>query len=232
MKFTTAVSVLLGSIILGYFFKISVDNFIDKDRVVYVKGLAEMEMEANQVIWPIPFKEIGNNLEQIYINIESSRSQVVDFLIENGIKKDEISMSAPELYDAQADRYANQNFKFRYIASSVITVNSTNVPLVRNLINRQIELLKKGVVIGTDNNYQYQINYFYTDLNKIKPQMIEDATKNAREAALKFAEDSDSKLGKIKTATQGLFTISDRDSNTPYIKKIRVVTSITYGLND
>lgn len=231
MKSWTAISLIVGSIILGYFFKISVDNFIDKDRVVYVKGLAEMEVEANSVIWPIPFKETGNNLEQIYTNIENSRKQVIDFLIQNGIKKEDISITAPEIYDAQADRYANQNTKFRYIASSVITVNTVNIQLVRTLINRQIELLKKGVVISGE-NYQNQVNYFYTDLNKIKPKMIEDATKNAREAALKFAEDSNSELGKIKSATQGLFTISDRDNNTPYIKKVRVVTSIAYGLKD
>ncbi|MGL5681635.1 MAG: SIMPL domain-containing protein [Marinifilaceae bacterium] len=231
MKWTTAIGLILGSLILGLFFSSSVKVFVDKDRAVYVKGLAEMEVEANQVIWPIPFKETGNNLEQIYTSIENSRKQVIAFLMENGIKKEEISMNAPDIYDSQADRYANQNVKFRYIASSVITVNSSNVELVRKLIDRQVELLKNGVIISGD-SYQNQVQYFYTDLNKIKPQMIEQATQNARQAALKFAEDSQSKLGKIRTATQGLFSIDNRDSNTPYIKKVRVVTSITYRLKD
>ena len=74
------------------------------------------------------------------------------------------------------------------------------------------------------------MEFKYEGLNAIKPQMIEEATKNAREAAEKFAKDSDSRLGKIKTANQGTFTIENRDSNTPYIKKIRAVTSVTYYL--
>ena len=97
------------------------------------------------------------------------------------------------------------------------------------LMSRQAELLKKGVITG-GNNWENPVEFKYEGLNAIKPQMIEEATKNAREAAEKFAKDSDSRLGKIKTANQGTFTIENRDSNTPYIKKIRVVTSVTYYL--
>ena len=76
------------------------------------------------------------------------------------------------------------------------------------------------------------MSYEFTGLNDIKPQMIEDATKNARAAAEKFAKDSDSKLGKIKSASQGQFTIANRDENTPYIKSVRVVTTVTYYLKN
>ncbi len=98
-------------------------------------------------------------------------------------------------------------------------------------MERQTELLKQGIAIVAG-DYQYQTTYEYTDLNSIKPEMIAEATKNAREAANKFAEDSDSKLGKIKTASQGQFSIEDRDQYTPYLKKVRVVSSIVYYLND
>lgn len=84
--------------------------------------------------------------------------------------------------------------------------------------------------MGYGNSWENQVQFQFEGLNAIKPEMIEDATKNAREAAEKFAKDSDSRLGKIKTASQGTFTISDRDSNTPYIKKVRVVSSVTYYL--
>ena len=103
--------------------------------------------------------------------------------------------------------------------------------LIRKLISSQGELLKQGVAI-TSGDYRYNVQYEYTGLNKIKPQMIEEATKNARQAAEKFAEDSDSKLGKIRKANQGQFSITDRDANTPYIKKVRVVTTIDYSLED
>lgn len=102
---------------------------------------------------------------------------------------------------------------------------------MRKLISEQGELLKRGIAI-TGGDYRYNVSYEYTSLNKIKPGMIEEATKNAREAAEKFAKDSESKLGKIRHANQGQFSISDRDANTPYIKKVRVVTTVEYSLKD
>ena len=98
---------------------------------------------------------------------------------------------------------------------------------MRELLNRQGELLNQGIAFAN-----LSINYTYTDLNKIKPEMIVEATKNAREAAEQFAKDSESVLGKIKTATQGYFSIEDSDPSTPYVKNIRVVTNVTYYLED
>ena len=91
------------------------------------------------------------------------------------------------------------------------------------------ELLQQGIAIASG-EYQYQVSYEFTDLNALKPSMIEEATKNARQAAEKFAVDSDSRVGGIKRATQGLFTIDDRDPNTPYIKRVRVVTLVDFFL--
>ena len=76
------------------------------------------------------------------------------------------------------------------------------------------------------------IEYIFTGLNDLKPSMIEEATKNAREVAEKFARDSDASVGKIRTARQGLFTINDRDENTPQIKTVRVVTTIDFQSED
>ena len=111
----------------------------------------------------------------------------------------------------------------------MVTVASKKVDLVSSLILQQAELLKKGIALTSD-DYRYQTVYSFNGLNDIKPAMIEKATKNAREAAVKFAEDSGSKLGKIRTADQGTFSITDRDSNTPSIKIVRVVTRIDYYL--
>ena len=106
-----------------------------------------------------------------------------------------------------------------------------NVDLIRKLITKQTELLKQGIAIA-GGDYRYSVSYEFTGLNNVKPQMIEEATKNARAAAEKFAKDSDSSLGKIRNASQGQFSISDRDSNTPYIKNIRVVTTVNYYLKN
>ena len=113
----------------------------------------------------------------------------------------------------------------------MVTVCTGKVDQILKLMERQPELLKKGVVTS-GNNWENQVEFKYEGLNEIKPEMIEEATRNAREAAQKFAKDSDSRLGKIKTASQGTFTIENRDSNTPYIKKVRVVSSVTYYLKN
>ena len=130
-----------------------------------------------------------------------------------------------------AERYSSNQSPYRYNVTSVITVTSSQVDKIRKLISEQGSLLQQGIAL-TGGDYRYNVTYEYTDLNKIKPQMIEEATRNAREAAQKFATDSDSKLGKIKSARQGQFEITDRDANTPYIKKVRVVTGLDYYLED
>ena len=114
----------------------------------------------------------------------------------------------------------------------MITVCTQDVDKVLALMSRQQELLKKGIVVGSANQWENPVEFKYEGLNAIKPQMIEEATRNAREAAQKFAKDSGSRLGKIRTANQGTFTIENRDSNTPYIKRVRVVTSVTYYLKN
>lgn len=220
----------LGLSVGGSFIKIGLESFTNQNRVVNVKGLAEMEVEANKVTWPLAYNVLGNNLPELYDDMQTNNKLIIDFLKKNGIKNEEISISAPNVVDNDADRYNSNKQIYRYNGTSIITVTSEQVNLVRKLINEQTELLKQGIVIIND--YRFSVSYDYTRLNDIKPQMIETATKNARSAAEKFAKDSDSKLGKIKNASQGQFSISDRDMNTPHIKKVRVVTTIDYTLND
>ena len=228
---TEAVLLTIGLIAMGAEIRQGINNFVEKDRVVTVKGLAEMEVPANKVTWPLMYKEVGNDLATLYNKISDTNSAIVNFLKKKGITEDEISINAPEIIDMQAERYNSNPVPYRYNVTTVITVTSSKVDLVRSLISEQGELLKQGIAI-TGGDYRYNITYDYTGLNDAKPQMIEEATKNAREAAQKFAKDSDSELGKIKRASQGQFSINDRDANTPYIKRIRVVTTIDYSLED
>lgn len=221
----------VGLVVLGVFLNTGINNFTDRDRVVTVKGLAEMEVPADKVIWPLMYKDIGNDMTTLYTNIQSKNKTIVEFLQSNGISRDEISVAPPEIIDMEAERYINQAIQYRYNATSVITVTSSDVDKIRKLISEQTELLRQGVAI-TGGDYRYITLYEFTGLNNIKPAMIEEATKNAREAAEKFAKDSGSKLGKIRNASQGQFTISDRDANTPYIKNVRVVTTVNYYLKN
>lgn len=226
---TEAVFIAVGLFLLGNQVKSGIDSLVDKERVVSVKGLAEMEVPADKVVWPLVYKDIGNDPAQLYANMEKKNAAIVEYLEKNGIGREEISIAPPEVIDLQAERYADRNVTYRYNATSVITVTSRNVERVRKLMSGQAELLKQGIAI-TGGEYRYNVSYEFTGLNEVKPKMIEEATKNARAAAEKFAKDSDSKLGKIRNASQGQFSISDRDAYTPYIKSVRVVTTVNYYL--
>lgn len=221
----------VGMVLLGLCLRSALTGFKDRDRLVTVKGLAEVEVPANKVTWPLMFKDLGDDLPQLYNRISEKNQTIVAFLKARGITDKEITINAPDIIDMAAERYNTNPAPFRYNITSVITVTTSQVDKVRRLIEQQVDLLKQGIAL-TGGDYRYNVVYDYTDLNKIKPKMIEDATKNAREAAEKFAKDSDSKLGKIKEARQGQFTITDRDANTPYIKSVRVVTSVDYYLED
>lgn len=220
-----------GLIVLGIFIRYGLTHLNDSHRTVTVRGLCEREVNANKVTWPIVSKEVGNYLPSIFMNVENSNRLILNFLKENGIEESEISVNPPAVIDMQADRYTYNQNPYRYNVTNVIVVTSSKVDKINELIKKQADLLKQGVAIVAG-DYQYQTIYEYTDLNVIKPEMIEEATRNARAAADKFAEDSGSKVGRIQTASQGQFSIEDRDQYTPYIKKVRVVSSINYYLDD
>jgi len=202
------------------------------DRSVTVKGLAEREVPADIAIWPIRFTDADNDLVALYDTVQRHNALVLDFLQQQGFGEQEISVAPPSMVDRQAEGYANAaQMPFRYTATSTITVYTENIDAVRQAMTRLVDLGKEGLAIsGADMGSGAQ--FLFTHLNDLKPGMIEAATRNAREVANKFAADSDSRLGKIRRASQGLFSIEDRDSNTPYIKKVRVVSTVEYYLSD
>ncbi len=221
--------IMIGLVVLGMMIPKAVGEFRSYDRTVNVKGLCEKEVKADKVIWPVVYKVMADDIQSLYDQTDRNNAAIVDFLTKGGISKEEITVSVPQISDKYANEYGNNDRAYRYIATNVITVYSDKVDMVLGLMSKQSDLLKKGIVTG-GNSWENPVEFKYEGLNGIKPSMIEEATMNAREAAEKFAKDSDSRLGKIKTANQGTFTIENRDSNTPYIKKVRVVTSVTYYL--
>lgn len=228
-KSVPALLVALGLSVLGWFLHSAINNVAFRDRQVVVRGLAEREVKADKVTWPLVVKTLGNDLQQLHRQLEANNATVVKFLKDNGIAEGEISVGAPTVFDKDAQTYQSEA-AYRYNATEVITVATTQVERVNALMRRQGELLRLGVALSAD--YEHQTTYEYTGLNKVKPAMIAEATKNAREAAAKFADDSGSRVGRIKSASQGQFTIEDRDAFTPWVKKVRVVTTVTYSLDE
>lgn len=226
------VFIFLGLATLGYLLGNAAIEFKSYDRTVTVKGLSEREFTADIVIWPIQFTVAGNDLTSLYNSIDDQAGKIREFLKKNGIQDDEITVAPPAITDKSAQQYGNNaRAEFRYTATQTVTVYSKNVDGVRRIMSALSELGKQGIVFS-GGNYGSQPEYLFTRLNDVKPQMIEEATRKAREVAQKFAKDSDSLLGKIKTASQGQFSISPRDKNNPQIKKVRVVSTIEYYLSD
>jgi len=222
----------VGLGVLGYLLADGLVRFKAMDRTVTVKGLAEREVPADVAIWPVRFNVAGNDLEDLYAVLERQGEQVMAFLRGAGFAPEELTLSAPAITDKRAQGYGNLNANdLRYAGSVTVTVYTGEIERVRQAMRRLTELGKQGIALSGQ-DYGVRTEFLYTGLNDIKPAMIEEATRNAREVARKFAEDSDSRLGKIRTAQQGLFSIQDRDSNTPHIKKVRVVSTVEYYLVD
>ena len=221
-----------GLVALGYLLGNAAIEHKLYDRSVTVKGLSEREYNADIVIWPIEFAVAGNDLTNLYNDIEQQTLEISLFLEGNGIESEEITQSSPSIVDKLAQQYGNSaRAQFRYTATQTVTVYSKNIDAARKVMGLLSQLGKKGIVF-TGGNYQGQTEYIFTRLNEVKPEMIEEATRKAREVAEKFASDSQSSLGKIKRASQGQFSINARDKNNPHIRRVRVVSTVTYYLSD
>lgn len=224
--------ILLGLTSLGYLLGQAAVQVREYDRSVTAKGLSEREYPADIVIWPVAFTVAGNELGAVYQQLDSNTLRIRTFLEQAGIEPGEITQSTPILTDKLAQAWGDSpRAEFRYVATRNVTVYSGQVETVHAAMNGLMELGKEGIAF-TGDSYQNPVEYLFTRLNEVKPEMIEEATRNARDVAQKFAEDSDSRLGKIRHASQGQFTIEPRDTNNPHIKKVRVVSTVEYLLSD
>lgn len=219
----------IGIAFAGYFLGSAIFEARTSNRYVTVKGLAERGVDADLVIWPIAITETGNDLSQLQFRLDSARLIARTFLRELGFEENEMSESPPRIIDYYAQGYTGSNIpKNRYKADFFVTLRTTKVSQAKKAMGEAGTLVKKGIVLAE--TYGQGAEFLFTGLNKIKPEMIAEATKDARKAAEQFARDSGSTVGSIRTARQGFFTISNRDMNSPDYKIVRVVTTIDYYL--
>lgn len=210
-------------------------QFRAMERSVEVKGLAEREQPANLAIWPITYNDADNDLAALQARIEAKNARVLEFLRKQGFEDGELTVVPPSFVDKFAREYgANEGGPFRFSARSGVTVYTPKVEAVRKGLSRVGELGSQGIAVTTGEAGMGGpgVQFLFTGLNSIKPAMVEEATRNARETAARFAADSQSTLGKIRRANQGQFSIEDRDASTPHIKKVRVVSTVEYYLQD
>jgi hypothetical protein len=230
--FLLGLFLFLGLVALGILLGQSALRFKEYERTVTVKGLAERQVPADIVLWPIRFFFNDTATTEIYTKLEADAAEIRTFLLEHGIPAEEISVSTPAIVDKLAQQYGNSGqAPLRYFAEETVSVYSSKVDRVRAAISDLTRLGKTGILFARP-EYGNQTQYLFTRLNDVKPSMVEEATRHARSVAEKFAKDSASRLGKIKRAHQGQFSVASRDSQTPHVKKVRVVSTIEYYLAD
>ena len=199
------------------------------ERIVTVKGLSEREVPADLVIWPVVFSVTGGDLAGLQARVEEDAATIRAFLSELGFEESEMSLSAPRVTDREGQGYPNQPVD-RYLVEATLTLRSGKIEPARRAIERSGDLVKQGVTLIR--SYEYTTQYLFTGLEEIKPEMIAEATRDARRAAQQFAADSGSEVGAIRQAQQGYFSIEDRDPFSPEHKRVRVVTTVEYFLDD
>jgi hypothetical protein len=238
------VSLFLGFFLLGFFIYKGLKTFSDKDRVVTVKGLAEMNMTATSATISLSFSFSGDIYKDVARQTENKKNIILAYLkdigyAEKDITIDNISVNDREkYYETQWESGKQVKVKIdRYTVSQRLTIQSKDIKTTENKAG-QIKL----DLIGKDLTSDVNKSYSFPELNSIKPQLIAESTKNARIAGEQFANDSKAKLGKIKTASQGQITIAGRyyyneeageSSGQPeeaYIQKARVVSTIVFFL--
>ncbi|SNT28250.1 hypothetical protein SAMN05421640_3160 [Ekhidna lutea] len=223
----------LAIVLAGYFVGQTYVAGKKLDRTVVVKGLAERKVEADIATWPLQLTVSGNELGQLQKTLEQQTKILQEFFTELAFTEDELTVGAPTIQDNRALLYGGQNTynQDRYIAKAEFNLRTTKIDKMSEAMYKMPTIIGQGLVISSKNTWQ-PVQYSFTKLNEIKPEMIEEATKNAREAAEKFARDSGSKVGKIKSANQGYFSITDLDQNSGVMKKVRVVSTLEFYIED
>ena len=207
------------------------------DRFVSVKGLSERNVKSDLALWPIRIVAAGNDLASVQTKLKADRAAIESFLTARGFSADEFQVQSFEVNDLYANVYRSGPVENRFIVAQLFMVRSADVDRVAEAARNAGELVDQGVVISNEMGPS-RPSYLFTRLNDIKPQMIDEATVEAQRAAEQFANNSNSQLGGIRRANQGLFQILPRDqapgiSETDQIEKtVRIVTSIDYFLKD
>lgn len=240
-RVTLGVLLAIGMVLGGWILGSEIKATRLSDRYVSVKGLVERTVKSDLALWPLTYKEAGDDLTSLYAKTEGDKKTILQFLADQGIESSEIELGVVRVVDTQANEYgSNERAPHRYIVEQLIMVRTSRVDQVAAAAQKTIQLLQKGIVLS--GNPGQGLTYKFTGLNSIKPDMITEATRNARAAADRFASDSGSKVGAIRQANQGVFSILPVDQasdggeggynsgDSSIMKTVRVVTSVDYYL--
>lgn len=237
-----ALAIAVGNIVGGWYIAKGLFRIKMDDRYVSVKGIAERGVKSDMAIWNITYSEAGNDLPEVNKKAINDQKIITAFLTSHGFTPEEIDAGQTTVIDQYANEYRQGNKPDpRFIINNALQVRSSKVDLIKQTSKLTADLVAQGIAL-TSKEYTPNPRYLYTKLDSIRPSMLEEATKSARLAAEQFAINSNSKLGKIKHASQGVFqflstdtsnqqnSTPDSDQENSLNKTVRVVSTIDYFL--
>jgi hypothetical protein len=224
-----ALLVAFGLAAAGYFVGQGISERSSGRRIISVKGLSEREVPASVATWTIGYAANGNELSEINKKLAESTKAVAAFLKEAGFAEADLAVQPPSLQDTTMEVREKDvpPPPERYKAYQSVLLRTSKVDLIKPALASASNLMVSGVLLSGKSDP----NYIFNQVNEIKPGMIQEATKNARIAAEQFSRDSQTTLGKLRSATQGWFQIENRDAATPERKVVRVVVDVEYEIN-
>jgi uncharacterized protein len=222
-----ATIVAIGLIAGGYLLGDGLRRSRMADRSVTVRGLAERDVTADLATWTIAYQATGTQLPEVRAEIEASTAALRGYFSDLGFPATVLTPAA-----AGVNHYMNNGIPQITISQRML-LRTTDIARAQKAVAGQFDLVRRGVTLQEGSAMRYS----FTKLNAIKPAMVAEATKDARNAAEQFAKDSGTAVGGIKSATQGYFSIDARDgeggdfgsADTPH-KKVRVVTTVDFYL--
>ncbi len=219
--------IALGLSLAGLFIYCGISKYAGKDRAVSVKGLSTREVESDYVVWPLSFGWNGNDLPALYDQLEKVGDRVKKHLLSLGFEESDLRQGTISVDNNWENYYGDRRPEYRYTLRTSIIVSTNKVQLVVASQGKEANLLKEGIIVTSS---KWDVDYQYNGLSELKPAMIEEATRNARAVAQKFADDAQCSLGSIRRASQGQFSI-ENDQYQPWVKHVRVVTTVDYYLD-
>ncbi|ASK89934.1 SIMPL domain-containing protein [Sphingorhabdus sp. SMR4y] len=225
---TSAGLLTIGLIVGGYLLGDGLLRAKMADRSVTVRGLAEREVTADLATWTIAYSAQSSDLQSAQTDIDRDTTAITGFFKELGFEADALKPTG-----ANVNQYSSNGIP-QYTIRQRLSLRTNDIDKAQAAVARQFDLVRRGVVLEDGSG----MSYTFTKLDEIKPEMVAEATKDARKSAEQFAEDSGTDVGGIKSATQGYFSINSRDgdaggygvTDTPY-KKVRVVTTVNFYLD-
>lgn len=207
-------------IVFSVAFFFAAHNFSKQGSYVEVKGLSEKIVKADTAIWSMSFEVKSNNIDSLYSDTEKNINTIKKFLTDKGFEDSEINVAPVNIYQ---DTY--KDAAFRYNSTNQVSVYTHKVDLAKSASNETLLLVKDGVVLS-----QNYISFEFSDLNSVKPDMLAEAIKNARDTASQFAKNAGTTVGKVTRGNQGVFDITEKDPGSPEYKKIRLVSTLRFLL--